>query len=505
MPDYMYMLESRLSSEQYAGLVRIQEIASAVGANIYLVGGAVRDLISGMPIRDLDFSVEGNPARIIRELEKGGAQVITEDESTRQAELLLAGEVDASLASAREEVYSRPGATPDIRFSTIAEDLRRRDFSINAIAISLNPQSRGLLLDPANGLADLERREIRALTIHSFTNQPVRLLRALRYASRMGFTLETRTSDWFNLAVERGLHSTITADGAGSEFRQVTREDRPAATLKEWESRNLIEVVHPLLAKKHPDYEALQRITRVREDLWTAGLRPRLMAAVTLAVLGRMKEAEQRSVLSHLGMRKAEIAAVAGLEGEAAKTAKLLGAAKMKLPRDAYPFIEKMPLEIMAYILAESSNSGAVNKIRSYLTKWKPLRQTLPAVAVELEAQGLERGPKFDQVLEEFFQAQLAGKARKPEDRPKFLRKLAGIKEQPKKVEKEEKKAPEKGKKKFQRTGAAPTPGGKAGAPTPAVAPVQAAPKALGKQAMASGKPSGKSAGAAKPAGKKKK
>jgi tRNA nucleotidyltransferase (CCA-adding enzyme) len=453
MPDYMYMLESRLSPEQYAALVRIQEIAAAAGTNIYLVGGAVRDLISGMPIRDLDFAVEGNPTRIVRDLEKGGAQTISENESLRQAELLLGGDVDVSLAAARDEVYARPGNRPDIQFSTITQDLRRRDFSINAIAISLNPQSRGLLLDPANGLADLERREVRALSIHSFTNQPVRLLRALRYATRMGFTMETRTADWFRLAIERGLKDSISEEDAGSEFRQVVREDRPAAILKDWESNGLLHVFDPTIAKRHPDYEALQRITRVREDMWSAGLRPRLTAAVTLASLGRLKSGEQKSLLAHLGFRKIDISAVEDLEGEATKTAKLLAGQKLALPREAYFFIEKMPLVIMAHILAESSNSGAVGKIRNYLNKWKPLRQGLPAAAVELENLGLERGPKFDKVLEDFFLAQLAGKARKPEDRPKILRKLAGIKELPKKVEKEEKKKAEKGKGKSERKG----------------------------------------------------
>ena len=155
MPDYMYLLESRLSAEQRAALVRIQELAAADQSNLYLVGGAVRDLISGMPIRDLDFTVEGNPTRIVRELEKGGAQIISENESLRHAELVLTGDVDVSIAAAREDVYARPGTRPDIRFSTIMEDLKRRDFSINAIAISLNANSRGLLLDPTSGLADL--------------------------------------------------------------------------------------------------------------------------------------------------------------------------------------------------------------------------------------------------------------------------------------------------------------------------------------------------------------
>ena len=189
MPDYMFLLESRFSPEQRAAVTRVQELAVGAGANIYLAGGAVRDLISGMPIRDLDFTIEGNPFRIARELEKGGARILSEDERLRHVELIFAGDADGSIAAARDDVYHRPGTKPEIRWSTIMEDLRRRDFSLNAIAISLNPASRGLLLDPTNGLADLEKHEMRALSIHSFTNQPVRLLRLLRYCVRMSFKM----------------------------------------------------------------------------------------------------------------------------------------------------------------------------------------------------------------------------------------------------------------------------------------------------------------------------
>jgi tRNA nucleotidyltransferase (CCA-adding enzyme) len=448
MPDYMYMLESRLSVEQRAALVRIQELAVATESNLYLTGGAVRDLISGMPIRDLDFTVEGNPSRIARELEKGGARIVDEDESLRQVELILAGVVDVSLAAARDDVYAYPGTRPEIRFTTIMDDLRRRDFSINAIAISLNPHSRGLLLDPTNGLADLERREIRALSIHSFTNQPVRLLRALRYAVRMGFKLEPRTSEWMRLAIERGLHVNIAGEDAGNEFRQLAREEKPAAILKAWESQNLLGGVHPLLAKRHPDYEAIDRIVRVRDDMSSAGFRPRLFVPVMLAVLGRLKQRERTAVLSRLETPQAEIRALHEFELSVPKTAKILAGRKTASPRDAYAFLEKVPLDLLAYLLAESSNSKVTGKIRSFLYKWKPLHQQLPSVAVELETLGLEHGPKFDKVIADFFQAQLLGRARKPEDHVKLLRKLSGIKEPPKKPEKEEKKKAEKPKKK---------------------------------------------------------
>jgi len=503
MPDYMYQLESRLSAEQWAGLVRIQELAAASEMNLYLVGGAVRDLISGNPIRELDFKIEGNPSRNVRELEKGGAQITGENEAFRSVELILAGEVEASISAAREDFYAHPGSKMEVRFSTIMEDLRRRDFSINAIAISLNANSRGLLLDPTNGLADLERREIRALSIRSFTNQPTRLLRALRYAARMDFKMDSRTAEWFKLGLERELQETISSEDAANELRQSAREEKPAAVLKAWESHNLLEILHPQLAKRHPDYEAIQRVAGVREDMVSAGFRPRLFAPVTLAIVGRLKDRERAAVLSRMSLRSSELHAVQQLEPEALKVAKLLSGPKTASIPDAYAFLEKTPLDLQAYILAESSNGKAVSKIKSYLNKWKPLRQGLPGVAVELEAIGLEHGPKFDKVLEDFFHAQLMGRARKPEDHAKILRKLAGIKEPPKKIE--EKKKPEKGKKK-EAGGSAPEkhesaesakgkaaalainapfvkgkPAGKASAPAPPKAHSKAAPKTKAK------------------------
>src|SRR3989442_1496758 len=185
MPDYMFLLESRLSPEQRAAMMRVQELSAALGCNVYLTGGTVRDLVTGASLRDLDFTVEGSPSKI-------------------------------------------------------------------------------------------ERAEVRALTIHSFTNQPVRLLRVLRFAARMGFKIEQRTQEWFDLAIERDLQRTIEPEGAGSELRAVAREERPSVVLKAWEEHDLLDAVSPVLAKKHPDYEAISRLMKVREDLFTAGFPPPL-------------------------------------------------------------------------------------------------------------------------------------------------------------------------------------------------------------------------------------
>ncbi len=444
MPDYMFLLESRLSPEQRAALVRVQELARAQDSNVYLTGGAVRDLISGMPIRDLDFTVEGNPQRIVRELEKGGARVVSENEHLRHYEIIFAGDADGSISGARDDFYERPGAKPEIRWSTVMEDLRRRDFSLNAIAISLNSASRGLLLDPTNGLADLEKREVRALSIHAFTNQPIRLMRILRYCVRMDFKQEPRTQEWFDLAIGRGLHEHLDGRAVGRVVLALGREDNPGGVLKQWESHGLIGAIHPNLPRRHPDYEGLARLQRAREAFVSAGVRPRLATAVTYFLLARLKSREAAAALRNMEFSAKELTAYNGLVPETEKALKMLKGRKTNAPKDAYFYLGTVPPERLAFLQAEYGNSKASAKIRNYLQKWRPMRASLPMA--ELDALGVPRGPKFDKVLEDFFEAQLRGKGRDPIERTKILKRLAGIKDEPKKKVEEKKKSKQKHK-----------------------------------------------------------
>ncbi len=521
MPDYMFLLDSRITPGQRDAVARVQQIAQAHEMNVYLAGGAVRDLITGMMIKDFDFVVEGNPARLSRDLEKAGARILEESEKFRHIEMILPGEVECSIAAARDDVYAHPGAKPEIRWCTVTEDLRRRDFSINAVALSLNAASRGLLLDPTNGLADLEtNHEVRALSIHSFTNQPERLLRAIRYSVRMGFKLEPRTADWFALAKERGLHKNLEPEAAGREVRQLAHEDKAVAILKAWEAHELTGAIHPQLARRHPDYDGLAKFARVRESMLASGIRVSsegAFAPTVYYVLGRLGSREQSSAISRMDFRKPEVEAVHSLDSNSEKLIKVLkGPAKNLLPktperkqrtkaveaRAVYDFLEKAPTGLLAFIQSEYSQPKALSAIRMYVSKWKPLRAELPLV--ELETMGLPRGPKFDQVIEDLFNLQLVGKARNPQDRTALLRKLSGIKPEPPKREKKEEKAPKAAKGKL----------GKAAASSPAAAappekgsktaaPLQG--KGAPAKAHAKPAPAKKTKSAVKPKGKKKK
>ena len=183
MADYIYTMEIRLTPDQMKGVTLVQDIARAAGITLYLTGGAIRDIISGFTIRDLDFTVQGNPLKLQKDFERAGAQVAGHDEDVRTLFLVLPGNVRAEIGMARTEVYEKVGRAPVIAPASIQEDLRRRDFTVNSMALSLNEGSRGLLLDPFNGVADIEAKLLRILHNYSFVEDPSRLIRATRFAA----------------------------------------------------------------------------------------------------------------------------------------------------------------------------------------------------------------------------------------------------------------------------------------------------------------------------------
>src|ERR1700739_1771967 len=202
MADYIYTMEIRVTTDQLKGVGLVQDVARSAGMNLYLTGGAIRDIISVFALRDLDFTVQGNPLKLQKDFEKAGAKIAAVEEDIRTIFLALPGNARAEVSMARTEKYEKTGKPPLVMPSTIHEDLRRRDFTVNAMALSLNEGSRGLLLDPFNGVADIEAKLIRILPNYSFLEDPSRLIRATRFAARFHWPLEERTQQRYDSAKE---------------------------------------------------------------------------------------------------------------------------------------------------------------------------------------------------------------------------------------------------------------------------------------------------------------
>ncbi len=426
MPDYIFMLESRLSPEQLEVLNRVQQEAQDLSLNLYLVGGAVRDLMTGSLIRDLDFAAEGNPARLVRRLQAGGARRVVTDERRNSSEMVLANGVSLSLSMARIEIVRQPGKAPDVRSAPIMEDLRRRDFSLNAMGISLTPGSRGLLLDPTNGLADIDTRQLRILHNYSFVHDPVRLLRLVRYSSRLGFRPDERTRELFEAALGRGYQDYIEAKLLGSEAEQIAQEDNAVAVLKALAEHELLAVFHPMLQKRASDYDGLAKLQKYRRQAVDAGYRVDSLAIALHYIRRRLPVRAQNALLRNLALDKRQLQEVLQLEAEARRLAQQLGRQRNLGPRQIFHLLENVPVERLVFILAEYSDKQKIQyKIYNYLFKYRPMLKRLPVR--ELQLMGVPPGPKFQETLDKFFEAMLDGKLRGRPQQLRLLRKLAGL------------------------------------------------------------------------------
>ncbi|MGH2877892.1 MAG: hypothetical protein ACRDLV_16690, partial [Solirubrobacteraceae bacterium] len=198
-----------------------------VGADgVHLVGGTVRDLLLGGPPRDLDLVVDGDAGAVARRL---GAPQRTHDRFAT-CEVSLDG-IRIDLARARSERYPRPGALPVVEPATIEEDLKRRDFTINALAVPLGGERRGHLLDITGGLDDLRSGTLRVLHDSSFADDPTRLLRLARYASRLGLEADGHTRGLADAALADGALETVSGTRIGAELRLALAEEDPVGAL----------------------------------------------------------------------------------------------------------------------------------------------------------------------------------------------------------------------------------------------------------------------------------
>ena len=237
----MFALESHLDAAQNRTVTEIQRIATEAAMTVWLTGGAMRDMLRGAPISDLDFTVERDAIRIGKALAHAlKGRVIEEDSLKRWVELEMPGGLRASVGNARTEKYAKPGGKPQIAPATIHEDLSRRDFTINAIALFLNRGAKGLLVDPTNGQADLLNKELRTTNSMAFFDDPSRVFRLIRFKHVLGFEIAPRTQSQLDNAV---LGDYLHPDPAvlAADLRALASHESAVAAMEDLDRLGLLE------------------------------------------------------------------------------------------------------------------------------------------------------------------------------------------------------------------------------------------------------------------------
>ena len=508
MADYIYTLETRLTPEQMRGVTLVQDIARTAELNIYLTGGAVRDILTGFSIRDLDFTVQGNPLKLEKDLERAGAVIHGVDEHSHTLYLNLPGNVRAEISMARTEVHEKTGKPPVIAPATIIEDLRRRDFTVNAMALSLNDGSRGLLQDPFNGMADLEAKVLRIIHNYSFLEDPSRLIRATRFSTRFGWPLEERTLARFEAAKEAKYIDHVSHKALGYEAEQLAYEDDPLHVLKALEKEGWLSVLHPHWSSAKVDTVNLTAMMKVRQQMTELGYWTDPSPAVLHFLTAKLNEKDRHEIEKAIP-RKGLVEGWRELERASKDLAKRLTGKEASTPSKTWTLLSSARTEAILFLAVTSKQQTVSGKIKNFLTKWREVQKRVPLPEMT-ELLITSAMPEYPKIANDVFLLLLDGRLRSQTEIMKYLKPLAPPPPPPP-------PPPRRGRAPKVAPGAvapaavaAAVPAGKKGkkgaavvaAPAPAVAPVAVAAKAVAAKPVvvekAVAKPAAKPAPAAK-------
>jgi tRNA nucleotidyltransferase/poly(A) polymerase len=416
MSDYMFMLDNHLSSEQSRMVAKVQAAAASANINVFLTGGALRDMLGGFPLREIDFTVEGNPLKLAKTLETtSGAKILATDEHRKLAWLEFPGEVLTTIGMARHERPTKAGGKPQVHAATIHEDLRGRDFTVNAIALSLSRGSRGLLIDPTNGAGDLERKELRATGNYTLYDDPSRILRLLRLRVRLGFSIEERTKQQYDNAREANIESRISPDQLYDELKQISEEPDPGEVLRVFQEEKLLGLFSEALAAGQLNLQLFEKLHKARQLVPFGVHFPLEMFGLFLYLLTEKLPAKERAALiKHLSLKKQDVTAWNTLEARSKKLERDLKSPKLNKPSKVYLVASQAPGDQVIFLLLKSVQRLVQDRLKHYLQKYLPM--ALEITDREVLAAGAEPGtPKGDKLRQKLIVAHLDARPKKVE------------------------------------------------------------------------------------------
>ena len=418
MADNVYLLETRLSSAQQGALEAIRSVARQQGLTVFLVGGAVRDLISGSPVRDLDVVVQGDALTLREQLEQNGAVFSGQSTITQSLYVQFPHGVRAEVGSTLSALYPKPGK-PVYQSATILEDLRRRDFTANAMALSLNEGSYGLLMDPLNGVADIENRELRLVSNYGFIEDPARLIRIARFMARLGWQMDERTKARYETAKEENYIAALPDLSRGYELEELFHEEEPLRVLRRLEEEEWLKYLSPVLSVEKANAQELQRLREAQMQLETRGIRADAAAANFPLLTGKISASEV-ATLKKSFPRTAFVTEIDELEAAAKNLSAQLLSKAMALPSEAYKLILSSDPVTVLWSLHSTKSAALQARYKSFVNEWPQAHTKIP-ILLMTEMRITPEVVGYAELQEALLYALMDGRLTTPEEMKAFL------------------------------------------------------------------------------------
>jgi tRNA nucleotidyltransferase (CCA-adding enzyme) len=418
MADYIYLLQTRLNNAQKSALDKVREVAKAHGMTIFLVGGAVRDLTSGAPIHDLDIAVQGSAISLRKDLETAGGTVIGDSKLMDALYLNFPGGVRMEIGATLSISFPKPGK-PVVEHATILDDLRRRDFTANAMAISLNEGSYGLLMDPLNGVADIENMELRLVSNYGFIEDPVRMIRASRFIARLGWHMEEKTQQRYETGKAEDYIAAISPAQQGYETEEIFHEEDPLRVLRRQESEGWNKHLFPALTSAKINETELNKLRDVIGQLDIAGIHPDPSSAFFPILTAKLSSSEL-AALNKSFVRPGFVKQVDALDVETKAFATQFTSKTAAAPSEAWKMLMSAVPEQVLWLAYSSKSAPVQARFKAFFSEWPTAKQRIPYQLMQ-EMRITPELPGYAELVDNLFFAIMDSKLDTPEAAKAYL------------------------------------------------------------------------------------
>ncbi len=420
--DDLTLLISRVMPAEFQKILYIiTRAAESEGCQVYLVGGCIRDMLLGLSLpADLDLAVTPDALSFARRLNEELQGKLQLFEPFGTAAIFLEKGMRLDLVTARSEIYVSPAAPPQVEASSLKNDLFRRDFTINTLACSLNTGSFGKVYDFFGGRKDLQAGVIRVLYHLSFVDDPLRILRAIRFEQRFNFYMADETVDFLKKAVKKRLLKKVSRGRLSMEVRLIFGEPNPPAVLQRLEEFNILTQIFPRI---RPNYRTWNRLESARESLRWAENRewertPDPEITYLSAFFFGLPPERVRFLGIRLGYSRHKVQRMVAAACELPGVIKKLSEEQMS-PSRVYQLLEPLPVEALLLLRALAPDSRVRELPQLY---WDHLCKVQPALdGHHLKEMGFPPGPIYGEILQKLREAIMEGRIRSVEDERNFV------------------------------------------------------------------------------------
>ena len=398
------------------------EVSDTMGFNVYVVGGFVRDLLLRIENFDVDLVVEGNGMEFARKLGKKLQGRTNCHERFGTAVIVLPDQFKIDVATARMESYEYPAALPLVEQGSIKNDLYRRDFTINALAVKLNGKNAFRLLDFFGGQKDLREKAIRILHNLSFVEDPTRAFRAIRFEQRFHFEIGRHTLALLKSAVQKNLFDRLSGGRVMNEIVLMFREKEPHLMLRRMASLDLLRFIHPSLAFHEEDLAFIKRINEavVWHDLLYTGKTVKTWMIYLLGLFRNLAPRDAAEACRKLDIGESDTKVIVEGREWIAEAGKLLSTKKNPAPVEIHKALHPLRTELLLFLMASLQKDEAKKHLSYFITQMRDTRIEL--TGKDLIDMGLAPGPLFKEVLDTVLYARLDGAVKSRGEEIQFVK-----------------------------------------------------------------------------------